>query len=217
MKHARRAGFEPLGFILQRESDLRVPPSIETAPIAFRDWEAAVGTRIAARARPVRLDRGLLIVRTATATWAQELSLLSEDILRELRARGIEVSALRFRVGRVDAPERPPSRDEVRSSPPEVPLPRSLERAVERVSDPELREAITRAAAKNLGWQQMRKTEPEPRGPGPARTDGTRALALDKAATSARAAARGPRSVESESAEPDGPTRPTSGGRRGTT
>ncbi len=54
MKHRshRGTGLIPLGFVIQADSTLRVPASIEASPIAFRDWEAAVGTRIAARARP---------------------------------------------------------------------------------------------------------------------------------------------------------------------
>jgi hypothetical protein len=150
----RRHGLEPLGLLLSRDAALRVPESVTTAPIAARDWEAAVGSRIAARARPVRLDRGVLLVRAATATWAQELSLLADAILSQLRGRGIDVTQLRFKVGPVDAPERPPTRTEVRTSPPAVPLPASLGAAVAQVDDPELRDAIAHAAAKNLGWQE---------------------------------------------------------------
>ena len=106
-KRRRSGALEPLGFVLRRDSDLRVPASIETSPIAARDWEAAVGTRIAARAQPIRLERGVLLVRTATATWAQELSLLADAIIAQLRGRSTPVDSLRFRVGQVEAPERP--------------------------------------------------------------------------------------------------------------
>ena len=142
---------------------MRVPDTIDTSPVSARDWEAAVGSRIAARARPIRIDRGVLLVRTATATWAQELALLSEAILLQLRGRGVIVDTLRFRVGPVEAPERPPTRSEVRRSPPEVPLPPAVEAVVERVADPELRDAIARAAAKNLGWQAALETVEAPR------------------------------------------------------
>jgi hypothetical protein len=149
----RGTGLEPLGAVLRRDSDIRVPPSVETSPVAFADWEAAVGSRIAARARPARLDRGVLLITTASATWAQELSLLADDIVRQLRARGLAVDSLRFRVGHVDPPARPPMRDEVRTTPPEVPLPADLAAEVGRIADGDLREAIARAAGKNLGWQ----------------------------------------------------------------
>lgn len=157
-----RPGLEPLGLVLLRDSALRVPASIETSPVAPRDWEAAVGSRIAARARPLRLDRGVLLVRTATATWAQELSLLTEAILSQLRGRGLTVDALRFQVGPVDAPARPPSRAEVRTAPAEVPLPQEVHAVVAAVADPDLRDAIAHAAARNLGWQAAQEPPPAP-------------------------------------------------------
>lgn len=152
-------GIEPLGAVLVRTNEI-LPPRTGApearAPVSARDWEAAVGTRIAARAMPAKLDRGVLHVRVASSTWAQELSLLCEPILAQLRARGVPVDVLRFRVGHVEAPERAKTReDHVRTSPPAVPLPSSLAGDVERVPDDDLRDAIRRAAEKNLGWQKM--------------------------------------------------------------
>jgi len=188
-------GLQPLGLLLRKDVDLRVPPSIDASPVAFRDWEAAVGSRIAARARPVKIERGVLLVRTSTATWAQELSLLSETILEQLRARGVAVRSLRFRVGQVDPPERPPSRSEVRKTPPEAPLPQALREELARIDDDELRVAIAKAAAKNLGWQAVgRQAEPP---------------------TSTRPAVRGPRSAASESAPSARTPKPASAARRG--
>jgi hypothetical protein len=46
----RGTGLIPLAFVIQGDSKLRVPAPIEASPIAYRDWEAAVGTRIASRA-----------------------------------------------------------------------------------------------------------------------------------------------------------------------
>jgi predicted nucleic acid-binding Zn ribbon protein len=149
----RRSGLEPLGLVLSRESALKLAGATDTSPVSARDWEAAVGSRIAARARPVRLERGVLTVRTATATWAQELAFLADAILAQLRGRGVVAESLRFRVGPVDAPERPPTRSEVRAAPREVPLPPTVLAEVQRVADPELRDAIAHAAARNLGWQ----------------------------------------------------------------
>ncbi len=189
----RRHALEPLGLVLSRDSTLRVPGTIETSPVSARDWEAAVGSRIAARARPLRLDRGVLLVRTATATWAQELSLLADAILFQLRGRGVAVESLRFRVGPVDAPERPPSRSEVRTTPPEVPLPPSVGAVVAQIADPELRDIIAHAAARNLGWQATRLGAP----------------------TSAPSAARAPRSAAPESGPPARTRRPPPGGPRG--
>jgi hypothetical protein len=235
---------EPIGLVLLREAGLRPPPTVETAPIAPRDWEAAVGTRIAARAQPLRLDRGLLTVRTASSTWAQELSLLSEPILAQLRARGVPVTGLRFRVGHVAAPERPPLRDEVRTTPPEAPLPPEVVALLAHIADPELRDAIAHAAARNLGWQLTLKAAPKKkprRAPRPAAPPAAEVAppraptrlpvrapappappsaapergAPARTATSAPSAARGPRSAAPGSARPDRAPPPSPGGSRG--
>ncbi len=207
MKHRSRGGtgLMPLGFVIHADSKLRVPASIEASPIAFRDWEAAVGTRIAARARPLKLERGVLLVRTASSTWAQELALLSDAIITQLRARNVAVDSLRFRVGQIEAPDRPPSREEVRISPAEVPLPPTVQDEIARVEDPELRAIIARAAAKNLGWQEANDAPKRQRRAARAAAEAeVKALAprrpsLDRApeppATSAKPGARGPRSA----------------------
>lgn len=221
MRRGRAAhSLEPLGGVLRRSADLRVPPTVEASPIAGRDWEAAVGSRIAARARPIKLERGVLLVRAASATWAQELTLLSEEITTQLRARGFPVKALRFRVGHVDAPERPPDRDEVRKAPPEAPLPDVVRASLDRVGDPQLREAIARAAAKNLGWQAARdehSSKPESKGRGTPRgqpaTGSKRAGAAPPSA--APRDARGPRDAASETDRSDRTERPPRGGRPG--
>ncbi|WP_437873964.1 DciA family protein [Sorangium sp. So ce363] len=120
----------------------------------FREWEAAVGSRIAARARPLKLERGVLHVRAASSMWAQELSLLGDAITAQLRSRGLPVQSLRFRVGKVEPVARPPWREEVRPTPKEAPLPVEVRRELGKVADTELREAIAKAAARNLGWQE---------------------------------------------------------------
>lgn len=166
----RRVGsLEKVADLLERRSDLRAPGSASAPPVGARDWEAAVGSRIAARAKPVRLVKGVLHVRAATATWAQELALLSETLLEQLRARGTAVESLRFHVGTVDPPRRPPWRNGVRRAPPEVPLPESLREKLAQVRDPALRQAIALAAARNLGWQEAHRKSDGASARGPSR------------------------------------------------
>ena len=154
-RRARKGSLEPLGTVIARDRELRVPKAFEGAPVSPRDWEAAVGSRIAARAEPVLLERGVLLVRAATSTWAQELTLLGDAIVEQLRGRGVAVRQLRFRVGKVEPKARQGSRDPPRHEPPTVPLPPVLLDELERVADPDLRAVIARAAGKNLGWQLM--------------------------------------------------------------
>ncbi|KYG08483.1 hypothetical protein BE21_23450, partial [Sorangium cellulosum] len=165
----RSGGIERLGALIQRASSLAAPTEVDTAPMPFRDWEAAVGSRIAARARPLKLERGVLHVRAASSTWAQELSMLGDVITAQLRARGLAVQSLRFRVGKVEPVARPPWREEVRPAPKEAPLPSDVRRELGKVADPELRDAIAKAAARNLGWQEAESSaSARPRNPPPA-------------------------------------------------
>lgn len=180
-----------MGAIVARDAALRGAEQTHSPPVPQRIWEAAVGTRIAARARPYKLQGGVLYVQTASATWAQELSLLSDAIVEHLRARGVELSALRFRVGSVEPPERPPWRSEVRKAPPSAKLPPEVREELAHVRDEGLRHAIADAAAKNLGWQQTLGAGPRPKRP---------SRKEPAAATSESKAAPDPQSAASENA-----------------
>jgi hypothetical protein len=190
----KRAPVSPLGAVLKNLGAIRVPPSVEASPVAVRDWEAAVGSRIATRARPTRLERGVLHVTAATSTWAQELSLLADAIVFQLRGRGIDVQSLRFHVGVVEAPARPPTRGDVRRAPAPATLPKALADEVARVVDDDLRAAIAEAAAKNLGWQNENAAS---------------------AATSKPRGARAPRSAAPENVPPARSSSHSREGRRG--
>ncbi|HVK64975.1 MAG TPA: DUF721 domain-containing protein [Polyangium sp.] len=195
MKRGRgRSGIEPLFAVLARERGITPPSDASRSPVRARDWEAAVGSRIAARARPVKLERGVLYVRAASATWAQELSMLCEPILEQLKARGVAVESLRFRVGPVDPPERAKTRNDVRTAPPAVKLPEMLAAEIEHVADEALREAIRRAAAKNLGWQRMRTSRKRTAAPEARVENDERVPRAPEAETATTTrAARGPR------------------------
>lgn len=146
---------EPIDGVLSRAGENRYARS--RPPVSAQAWAAAVGLRIAERARPVGLERGILTVRAATSVWASELSLLSETLLERLRAQGIEVTELRFRVGPLEnhAPAAEVRRS--RKVPPPAPLPSELSSQIDRVADDELREILTQAARANLAWQKNQK------------------------------------------------------------
>ena len=142
---------EPIGGLVGR---VRYGTGPERRPNLSREvWEAVVGARIADRAQPIELDRGTLIVRVATSVWASELSLLSVPVLARLRAAGVEVTAMRCRVGVVEAPVRVTALRHTRAVPPPLPIPASLARVLSTVDDLELRTAISAAASANLAWQ----------------------------------------------------------------
>ena len=119
-------------------------------------WPEVVGDAVARNAWPLRIARdGTLHVATASATWAQELGFLSDEILERLRARlGADAPMkVKCAVGPVpaagraheDVPEPLPAAADM---PPEV---RSEAAAVaSAISDPELREVVARAVRASL-------------------------------------------------------------------
>lgn len=165
-------------------------------PISDRVWNDAVGARIADRAKPVTLERGVLVVRAATSVWASELSMLSDALVMRLRAAGLDVRELRFRVGAIEPPARPIERRVTRKVPPPAPLPPVLAAEVARVVDDELRATIATAARANLAWQRHV----------------TEADAISEEPRAARA----PRDAERETAPPDRTSRASRGAGPGT-
>lgn len=115
-------------------------------------WRAAVGARIAERTRVGSLVRGTLTIYAASSTWANELTFLTTDIIARLKAAGVGVHALKFRIKDLGAPPGPkPARQSAPRAPAKAPLPPELLDRLDQVDDPELRAAIAEAAALSLG------------------------------------------------------------------
>jgi hypothetical protein len=140
------------------ERELARSGSRDAIPLAAvtAAWPEAVGDAVARNAWPLRLARsGTLHVATATSTWAQELTLLQEDVLDRLRARlgDAAPASLRFEVGPVPAP--PALEESPRSKPVAMPnVPPEVEReaasAAAEIEDEELRAVVARAARASL-------------------------------------------------------------------
>lgn len=74
---------------------------------ALTAWAAIVGPAVAAHAWPVRLHGHTLVVAADGHAWSAQLQYLRTDIVRRMRARGIDgVHQLQFVIGA--AAERPP-------------------------------------------------------------------------------------------------------------
>ncbi len=75
------------------------------APIVLigAGWREIVGDDVAAHSHPTHLGDGTLSITTVSSAWSHQLSMLSEEILRAVRARlpGLELRQLRFRVGKL--------------------------------------------------------------------------------------------------------------------
>ena len=160
-KRRRLDAPEPLEAVLERAGENRF--ARKQLPIPLAHWRAAVGPRIADRARPIALERGVLVVKVVTSVWANELSMLAPQIIKKLAepapngSPGIEVKSLRFRVGPLDVIEGIPQQRDYRRVPPPATLAPDLQRSLANVEDDELRGLIERAARQNLAWQTAPK------------------------------------------------------------
>ena len=135
------------------------PDQLDAAKV-FTWWGRAVPARILNNARPVRLSHGTLVVHVTSSVWANELHYLSEDLLTRLRefAPQIHVKKIQFRVGtlpelRAHRPQPAPAPEPVHLAS----LPEELGRALGRVHDDALREAITQAATTTLARRRTKR------------------------------------------------------------
>lgn len=79
---------------------LRGPGRREVGGV-FGRWEESVGVQVAAHARPVRLDDGVLVVEVDEPAWATQITLLSNTIRERLMTvTGVEVDRVEVRVFR---------------------------------------------------------------------------------------------------------------------
>jgi Dna[CI] antecedent, DciA len=144
-------------------------------------WRRVVGERIAARTEPGPKRGRELTVFVASASWAQELSLLVNEIVVRLKAAHVHVDTVRFRVREIAPPLRDPAAPKPASR--KAALPAKLVAHLAEIEDLELRDAVAEAAALWLAREEA------PTHPG--------------SATSTRPAARSPRAAESRSARSD--------------
>lgn len=80
-----RRGPRPLAPTLDALAGALQPPTVLAA--VQRIWAVAVGEQLAVYASPTAERGGVLTVSCEDSTWAQELDLMSPQILAELNAR----------------------------------------------------------------------------------------------------------------------------------
>lgn len=98
----RRAGPEPITLSASLDRVLRtLRPGAARADVGgvFGRWEDAVGPAVARHVRPVRLDRGVLLVEVDDPAWATQVRFLADELRGRLRSvAGVEVAELEVRV-----------------------------------------------------------------------------------------------------------------------
>jgi predicted nucleic acid-binding Zn ribbon protein len=67
----------------------------------FGRWDEAVGETVAAHVRPIKLDRGVLLVEADDPAWATQVKFLADTIVERLHdVAGVEVDTVQVRVAR---------------------------------------------------------------------------------------------------------------------
>jgi predicted nucleic acid-binding Zn ribbon protein len=84
MRHGRERGPRRLGVAVEAVAG-ELAPDTPLARIQ-RAWRGAVGDAIAAEAEPVGERGGVVTVACRSSVWAQELDLLSVEVVRRLNA-----------------------------------------------------------------------------------------------------------------------------------
>ena len=158
-------------------------------------WRQIVGERIAARTEPGAKRGRELTVHVASASWAQELALLVNEILVRLKAAGIYVDTVRFRVKEIavqprDAAARKPVYRK-------APLPSALATRLEGIEDSELRDAISEAAAL---WLALDESPNQARGTLPPAAPASKRAPAPKSAAASRSNA--PTSTQNKRSSP---------------
>lgn len=154
-----------LGSLLQ--GMLRPPAHLKPSNIDDATWRRVVGAGVVKRAMPLRLREGVLTVRVASSAWAQQLSMLREELCQRLSQSGYKIHDIRFSVGPVIPPRRLVGSSIFVPYLKPVPLPPALERVISLVPDPALRLTLARAASANLAWQRSVVVAPPLRSPLP--------------------------------------------------
>jgi hypothetical protein len=156
-------------------------------------WRRVVGERIAARTEPGPKRGRELTVFVASASWAQELSLLVSEIVVRLKAANVHVDTVRFRVREIAAPLRDPAAPKPASR--KAVLPAKLVQRLNEIEDLELRDAIGEAAALWLARDEIEagsgpstSAPPSARNP---RAAGSRSARSDRTPSSGRARVKG--------------------------
>ncbi len=65
--------------------DLNIGTKLNISNI-FNHWEEIVGTQICRKAKPERISRNTLYVSVASSTWANELSMMSSQLISEINS-----------------------------------------------------------------------------------------------------------------------------------
>ena len=123
-------------------------------------WQEVAGIGFARRTYPDKLVRGTLHVMVHSSSWAHELSLHETHILERLRAYDIEVHKLKFHVTKVEpfqyAGLNAPTQQEENEAAQSVQISEEQQRALEPISNVQLRTVLENTVRASLRYQAKR-------------------------------------------------------------
>lgn len=117
----------------------------------FAVWDEAVGDVIAKNAQPQFFKKGILLIGTTNSVWAQELSLMSQqliktlnerlgkDLIKEIKLRATAIEKGAFNLNGETKKEAVEEMEDIELEPEDL---REIEVTVEGIKDVELREEI---------------------------------------------------------------------------
>ena len=77
---------EDIGSVIKSVvSGLNIESKINSSRL-FNHWQEIVGSEISSKAKPEKLNKGLLFVSVTTSTWANELSLMSNQLIDRINS-----------------------------------------------------------------------------------------------------------------------------------
>jgi len=91
--------FDDIGSVIDDVvTNLNIKSKLNISGI-FNHWKEIVGMEISKKTRPKRLIRGILYVSVTTSTWANELSLMSNQLMGKINSYVGEevVKGIRFK------------------------------------------------------------------------------------------------------------------------
>jgi hypothetical protein len=151
-----------LAEILRRALSPEAFRRIYSVDLVQRHWETVVGEDLARHAEPEALADGVLTVRVTDPAWGRMVLKLQSRIIPALnRSLGLGM------VRRINFARRErlvharPARSRVQEAARVAPAPESVVLAADRIGDPELRDAVTRTAARYLHARGGAERAPE--------------------------------------------------------
>ena len=96
-----QATLTPIGAVIENLLQRHRPDITESMLAIWEVWESAVGSEIAANARPAAVKGTLLLVHVSNSTWRHHLRFLEQGIIDKLNAAVGEqrVQRLQFKIG----------------------------------------------------------------------------------------------------------------------